>query len=151
MGIGVVELITVVIILVSVLVALVVTLVATVVPLFVMYKVFTGISNNQGQVQQVLVNGKHAVAKVQQIWETGMTMRVGMMGPAGMQGEQIQVGMSLEVIPFESDPYQTQLTALVPRLRIPSLQPGMVIPVKYDPANPALVAIDWASTEWGAS
>ncbi len=44
--------------------------------------------------------------------------------------------------PDGAAPYEAHTKALVSRLDIPQIQPGRVVPVRYDPNNRARVAMD---------
>jgi hypothetical protein len=54
---------------------------------------------------------------------------------------QPQVKLVLQVNPPNGAPYQTDLLMVISMLQIPRVQPGMVVPVKIDPKNPANVAV----------
>jgi len=54
----------------------------------------------------------------------------------------------LEISPQDAAPYQASTRGLVSRLDIPAIQPGTVLPVKYDRNDPSRVALDmWDCTE----
>ncbi|MFN7988614.1 MAG: hypothetical protein U0529_14155 [Thermoanaerobaculia bacterium] len=40
------------------------------------------------------------------------------------------------------EPWEARTRGLVSRLDVPAVQPGRVVPVKFDPANPQRVALD---------
>lgn len=48
----------------------------------------------------------------------------------------------LRVEPAGGEPFTAETRALVSRLDVPQVQPGRVLPVRYDPADPARVALD---------
>jgi len=70
--------------------------------------------------------GVPAQAKILQIWQTGM-----------MINNNPQVGMLLEVHREGQEPYQAQMTQVVPMIRLASIQPGNVLEVRVDPEDPA--------------
>lgn len=78
----------------------------------------------------ILQNGIPATALIVQLSETGMLVN-----------NQPQVKIVLQVNPPNGAPYQTDLVMIVSYLQIPRIQPGLVVPVKIDPANPANVAL----------
>lgn len=78
----------------------------------------------------ILQSGIPATAMIVQLSETGM-----------MVNYQPQVKIVLQVNPPNGAPYQTDTVMVVSQLQIPRIQPGMVVPVKIDPANPANVAL----------
>jgi hypothetical protein len=82
------------------------------------------------QRNQILQSGVQATAVVLSLADTGMLVNY-----------QPQVKMVLQVNPPNGAPYQTEVTMVVSQLQIPRVQPGMVVPVKIDPNNPANVAV----------
>lgn len=78
----------------------------------------------------ILQSGIPATAMIVQLSETGM-----------MVNYQPQVKIVMQVNPPNGAPYQTDTVMVVSQLQIPRIQPGMVVPVKIDPANPANVAL----------
>ncbi len=48
----------------------------------------------------------------------------------------------LAVEPAAGEPFRAETRALVARLDVPQVQPGRVLPVRYDPADRTRVAID---------
>ena len=52
-----------------------------------------------------------------------------------------QVRIGLQVNPPNGAPYQTEATMVISYLMIPQVQPGLTVPVKIDPKDPANVAI----------
>jgi hypothetical protein len=75
--------------------------------------------------------GVPAEALVVQIWDTGITVN-----------NDPVVGFELEVFGDDIERYRAETKARIPRLFIPQIQPGHVLPVKYDPADPQRVALD---------
>ncbi len=81
--------------------------------------------------RDVRANGLSATATVLEIWETGVRVN----------GNPV-VGFLLEVRAEGLAPYEAKTKALISILAIPRIQPGAVLPVKYDPADPTRVALD---------
>jgi len=52
------------------------------------------------------------------------------------------VDFLLEVHLRDGGSYEAHSKGLVPRLDVPRVQPGTIVPVKVDPKNPARVALD---------
>jgi hypothetical protein len=75
--------------------------------------------------------GISATAKVLQIGQTGM-----------MVNYQPQAHLVLEVTPPDGEPYQAQVTTVIPMVAIPQFQPGAVVPVKIHPTDRSKVIID---------
>ena len=48
----------------------------------------------------------------------------------------------LEIHAEEMGPYEAETEALISILWVPQIQPGAVLPVKYDPKDPSRIALD---------
>lgn len=107
-----------------------VSLIITVVVLFFVFRMLAGISRGAKQTQQLLTTGVPAQARILQLGETGMYVNN---NPA--------IDILLEVHPQDRPPYQVQTRMIVSMIRLPSIQPGNIVPVRYDPADPTKVAI----------
>jgi hypothetical protein len=55
--------------------------------------------------------------------------------------EQPQVRFVLEVTPASGAPFQSQAIMTVPQIKVPQVQPGNTVDVRYDPEDPSRVAI----------
>ena len=75
--------------------------------------------------------GRPATAYVLQIWDTGVSVN-----------DNPVVGFRLEVHAEGLAPFTAETKALIGRLDVPRIQPGAVLSVKYDPADPTRVALD---------
>lgn len=85
---------------------------------------------------EVLDIGKPASATVVRLIDTGTTIN-----------NDPVVEFVLRVVPADGYAYEAHTRALVSRLDIPAIQPGRVLPVKFDPQQPARIAIDlWDCT-----
>jgi hypothetical protein len=93
---------------------------------FVFRNVFGGMSKQR----QILQTGEAAQAKILRIWDTGTSLN-----------DNPQVGMLLEVQAAGRPPFQVETKAFVSRLRLPAIQPGQTVPVRFDPANPNNIAL----------
>ena len=76
-------------------------------------------------------NGLPASGRVLKIWETGVRVNA---NPV--------VGFLLEIHAEGIAPYEAETKALISILWIPRIQPGEILPVKYDPDDPSRVALD---------
>lgn len=76
-------------------------------------------------------SGSPAMARVLELKDTGMTLN-----------QNPIVSMRVEVRPDGVAPFEATMKALVGRLDIPRIQPGAVLPVKYDPNDHTRVALD---------
>jgi len=80
---------------------------------------------------QLMKTGVSAQAQILKVWQTGMYVN-----------EQPQLGMVLQVTPTDgTPPFQAEAKKVVSFIQIPQFQPGGMLEVKYDPANPKEVAI----------
>ena len=80
---------------------------------------------------EVRANGLPATATVLKIWETGIRIN-----------NNPVVGFLLEVHAEGLLPYKAETKALISILRIPQIQPGATLKVKYNPDDPMQVALD---------
>jgi len=86
--------------------------------------------------------GKPARAKIVSVRNTGITVN----------DDYRQVDFTLEVQPEGGEPYEVKTRGLVLYERIPSLEPGTLIPVLVDPADPMEVAVaDLDEVEMGGA
>ncbi len=83
-----------------------------------------------GEAREIRAIGVAAQALVLEIWDTGVTVN-----------NDPVVGFRLEVYPPDRPPYEAVTKALISRLDIPQIQPGAMLPVKFDPEDPQRVAI----------
>lgn len=79
---------------------------------------------------KLLQTGVSAQAQILKVWQTGMYVN-----------EQPQIGLLLQVQPANGAPFQVEAKKVVSMIQIPQFQPGAMLEVKYDPANPTEVAI----------
>lgn len=85
---------------------------------------------------EVLRIGSPATAEIVRLVDTGTTIN-----------DDPVVEFVLRVAPPEGEPWEARTKALVSRLDVPAVQPGRVVPVKYDPADRKRVALDlWDCT-----
>lgn len=88
----------------------------------------TGVSD----ARELRASGVAAEAEVLSLWDTGITVN-----------QDPVIGLKVEVRPADRPSYQATIEkSLVSRLDVPRFQPGRIVPVRFDPRNPARVAID---------
>ena len=75
--------------------------------------------------------GVSASAKVLAIWDTGVRLN-----------DNPIVGFRLLVMLEDGTSYEAETKTVVSVVHIPQVQPGAVLPVKVDPENQQLVALD---------
>lgn len=80
---------------------------------------------------QILRIGTPATAKIIRLEDTGVTIN-----------QNPVAEFVLEVYPDKGAPFEARTQALISRLEVPQAQPGRIVPVKYDPQQPARVALD---------
>ena len=86
--------------------------------------------SGEGEARRIRRVGQAAEAVVLEIQDTGMTVN----------NDPI-VAFRLEVRPPTGAPYEVNTRGLVGRLDVPRVQPGAVLPVAIDPADPQKVAL----------
>ncbi|MBP9146695.1 MAG: PDZ domain-containing protein [Thermoanaerobaculia bacterium] len=82
-------------------------------------------------------NGVAARARIEEIWDTGWTIN-----------DNPVIGMKVLVLPPDRPAFTATIEkTTVSRIGIPQFQPGNTVPVRFDPGNPAVVAIDFGGSE----
>jgi hypothetical protein len=77
-------------------------------------------------------SGVPASARILEIWDTGITVN-----------DDPVIGMRVEIDRPDGSPYVATIPkSLISRLDVPRFQPGLTVPVRVDPRNPARVALD---------
>jgi len=78
----------------------------------------------------IRVMGLPAEGTVLEIWETGVRVN-----------DNPVVGFLLEVRAEDREPWEATTKGLISILAIPRIQPGMILPVTYDPNDPSRIAL----------
>jgi len=86
--------------------------------------------SGEGEAKRIRRVGQTAEALVLEIRDTGMTLN-----------DDPIVAFRLEVRPVSGEPYEVETRGRIGRLDIPQIQPGAVLPVAIDPADPTKVAL----------
>lgn len=89
----------------------------------------------EDEAQLIRKSGTPATARVLELRDTGMTLN-----------ENPIVSMRVEVHADGVAPFEATMKALIGRLDVPLVQPGAVLPVKYDPNDHTRVALDMYET-----
>ena len=99
---------------------------------------FKFLAKSSAKNQQLMATGVPAQARVIQMGATGMTIN-----------DAPQMNLVLEVHPPQDGsyrgnaaPFNATIQVLVPVYVMPRVQPGSMIAVRFDPMNPANVALD---------
>ncbi len=88
-----------------------------------------------GVSKELQQNGVVARATIQEIWDTGWTVN-----------DNPVIGMKVLVQPGDRPAFAATIEkTTVSRIAIPQFQPGNTVPVRFDPENPAIVAVDYAA------
>lgn len=111
-------------------------MVATIVPIVLVLKKLSGMSAAN---QRLLTQGVSANARIVQVGHTGMTVN-----------DSPQLRITMEVTPPPSPgyrgmaaPFTAMASMLVPVYAMARVCPGATVPVRFDPAAPSNVAIDF--------
>lgn len=80
---------------------------------------------------QILAIGRPATGTIVRLIDTGTTIN-----------NNPVVECVVQVAPLEGEAYEARTKALVSRLDVAAIQPGRVVPVKYDPRDPTRIALD---------
>lgn len=86
--------------------------------------------SGEGEAKRIRRVGQAAEALVLGIEDTGMTLN-----------DNPVVAFRLQVRPVNGEPYEARARGVVGRLDVPRIQPGAVLPVAVDPADPQKVAL----------
>jgi hypothetical protein len=85
-----------------------------------------------GMTPELQQSGVSATAQILEIWDTGWTIN-----------DSPVIGMRVRVQPPDRPDFEATIAkTTISRIAVPQFQPGAVIPVRFDPDNPALVAVD---------
>lgn len=77
-------------------------------------------------------SGVPGSARILEIWDTGITVN-----------DDPVIGMRVEIDPPDGAAYTATIPkSLISRLDVPRFQPGAVVPVRVDPRDAAIVALD---------
>lgn len=94
-----------------------------------------------GVSEELQQSGVVAKARIEEIWDTGWTIN-----------DNPVIGMKVLVLPADRPAFEATIEkTTISLLAIPQFQPGNVVPVRYDPANPALIAVDFGASVPAAS
>ena len=96
----------------------------------VLFFVFAQGGGKQAAQRNLLTTGVEAKAKIIDLSDTG-----------NRHNRNPEVRIQLEVRPTGREPYRASVTAFISPVDLPKFQPGTEVTVKYDPENPAAVAI----------
>lgn len=121
---------------------IVIAIVATVVPIVFVVWLFKNMSKNRAAAEQLLRTGAPGQARVLAVGQTGMYIN-----------NQPQLQIELEVHPSPeaggyrgpSAPFRASLRVIVPMMAMAAVQPGATVLVRFDPAAPGRIEIDWGS------
>lgn len=115
---------------------IIVSVAAAIIPVVLILKKLGGMSAAN---QRLLAQGVPANARIVQVGSTGLTVN---------DSPQLQVTMEVQPPPapgYRADaaPFMATTSILVPVYAMARVCPGATVPVRFDPATPANVAIDF--------
>lgn len=88
-----------------------------------------------GVSKELQQNGVVARATIQEIWDTGWTVN-----------DNPVIGMRVLVQPGDRPAFTATIEkTTISRIATPQFQPGSIVPVRFDPGNPAIVAVDYGA------
>jgi hypothetical protein len=87
--------------------------------------------SGRGEACAILAIGAPATGTIVRLVDTGRTIN-----------DDPVVEFVVRVVPGEGTAYEARTRGLVSRLDVPQLQPGRVVPVKYDPRDRSRIALD---------
>lgn len=88
-----------------------------------------------GMPEELRQRGVSAPAEILTIWDTGWTIN-----------DDPVIGMSVRVRPADRPPFEARIEkTAISRIAVPQFQPGQAVMVRFDPLNPAIVAVDSAA------
>ena len=94
-----------------------------------------------GPSKELLRDGVVARARIQEVWDTGWTIN-----------DSPVIGMKVLVLPADRPAFTATIEkTTISRLATSQFQPGNTVPVRYDPNNPALIAVDYGGSAPAAS
>lgn len=96
----------------------------------IMFVVFRAVFGRIRENNRVLSTGEAGQATILRLWDTGTRLN-----------DNPQVGLLMEVRPVGRPAYQVEKKAFVSLIKLSQVQPGSVVNVKIDPANPQNVAL----------
>lgn len=80
---------------------------------------------------EILAIGRPASGTIVRLIDTGRTIN-----------NNPVVEFVIHVVPVEGEEYEARTKALISRLNVPAMQPGRIVPVKYDPQDRMRIALD---------
>ena len=85
-----------------------------------------------GMTPELERSGVAAPAEIVEVWDTGWTIN-----------DSPVIGMKVRVRPADRPEFEATIEkTTISRIAVPQFQPGNLIPVRFDPQNPASIAVD---------
>lgn len=114
-----------------------ITCVSIALPLAITGGIFWFIFKKKKERDQLVASGVPGQASIVQMGDTGVRIN-----------NQPRFSMVLDVHPGQGamfQPFRTNHECTVPMMAMARVSPGITVPVKCDPQNPARLTIDWAA------
>lgn len=122
-------------------ISLAITLVSLAFAGFVFWKVFFPMMRQASTLMSSLADASQNRARLLATGAEGMGRILGVRETGTLVNNQPQVVLDLEVQSAQGQRFMAQCSALVSPLSVPRVQPGCTVPVRFDPANLANVAV----------
>jgi hypothetical protein len=122
--------------------SLVITLASLAFTGFIFWKVFLPMINNASRLMGQL--GEQATERNRLLAQgaPGTARVVSLEGTGTLINNAPQVVLGLEVHPATgASPFAARCISIVSQLQIPQVQPGCMVPVRFDPGNPSRIAL----------
>lgn len=100
--------------------------------IFLVLRMVAGMTGNTKAGRQLMATGVDAQATILGLQQTGTFVN-----------NNPQVILTLEVQPAGQPAFQAQTSTILPLVAVPQVQPGNVVAVKYDPADPTKVILNF--------
>lgn len=122
-------------------ISLVITLVTLGVSAYLFKTIFLPMINNANSLMGSLAQDAQRRAQLMAHGAEGVGRILGLRETGTLVNHQPQVVLDLEVMSAQGQRFNAQCTALVSPMSAPRVQPGCTVPVRYNPANVADVAV----------
>lgn len=109
---------------------------------FIFWKTFLPMINNANKLMSDLSQGAAERNRLMASGTPGSARVLTLEGTGTLINHSPQVVLGLEVHPSTGgSPFMTRCTSIVSQLQIPQVQPGCMVPVRFDPMNPQRIAL----------
>lgn len=122
--------------------SVVITLVTLGFTAFIFWKTFLPMINNANKLMGDLSRGAAERNQLMATGTPGAARVLTLEGTGTLVNHAPQVVLGLEVHPSAGgSPFMARCVSIVSQLQIPQVQPGCMVPVRFDPTNPQRIAL----------